>query len=143
VLVSGRAALAGMRGLRAAVLTPPAALLDMIRTDLGESPFVGEGHRPVWARRTIEKKVRVSRQRVLRVMREHGLLSPHRAPRGEPNPHDGTVITEAADVMWATDGAVVETVDEGRVWVFVAVDHFNAECIGFHVCKEGSRFAAL
>ncbi len=59
------------------------------------------------------------------------------------DPHDGTIITEGADVMWATDGAVVETVDEGRVWIFVAVDHFNAECVGFHVCKEGSRFAAL
>jgi transposase InsO family protein len=45
--------------------------------------------------------------------------------------------------MWATDGAMVNTVNEGRVRVFVAVDHFNAECIGFHVTKEGTRFAAL
>lgn len=115
----------------------------MIRTDLADSPFVGEGHRPVWARLTIEKKVRVSRKRVLRVMREHGLLSPHRVPQGEPIAHDGTITTDAPDQMWATDGAQVETIDEGRVWVFVAVDHFNAECVGFHVAKEGTRFAAL
>lgn len=119
------------------------SLLAMIKKDLKESLFVGEGHRPVWARLTIEKKVRVSRRRVLRLMREHGLLSPHRAPQGEPNAHDGRITTDAPDVMWATDGALVQTVDEGRVWVFIAVDHFNAECVGFHVCKEGTRFAAL
>ena len=26
---------------------------------------------------------------------------------------------------------------------FAAVDHWNAECVGWHVCKVGSRFAAL
>ena len=45
--------------------------------------------------------------------------------------------------MWGTDGARVLTVDDGWVWTFAAVDHWNAECVGWHVCKVGSRFAAL
>ena len=35
------------------------------------------------------------------------------------------------------------TVDDGWVWTFAAVDHWNAECVGWHVCKVGHRFAAL
>lgn len=120
-----------------------AELLARVRADLESSPFVGEGHRPVWARLTIEQGVRTSRKRVLRLMRENALLSPHRRPRGEARAHEGCIVTDAPDKMWATDGATVLTANEGKVWVFVAVDHFHGECVGFHVAKHGSRFAAL
>ena len=48
--------------------------------------------------------VRTSRRRVLRLMRQHGLLAPLRAgsPRG-PRDHDGTIIPDAVDTMWGTD----------------------------------------
>ncbi|MCK7501150.1 MAG: hypothetical protein MZW92_71765 [Comamonadaceae bacterium] len=45
--------------------------------------------------------------------------------------------------MWGTDGIRIETVDEGWVWVFSAVDHFDACCVGIHAVKTGNRFAAL
>lgn len=118
-------------------------LLAAIRTDLTRSPFQGEGHRKVQARLRIVDGIRVARTRVLRVMRAHGLLSPHRGRQGDPKPHDGTIITAAPRVMWGTDGVRVFTVDDGWVWTFAAVDHWNAECVGWHVCKVGSRFAAL
>ena len=76
-------------------------------------------------------------------MRAQGLLSPHRSRQGDPKAHDGTIVTTAPDVMWGTDGVRVFTADEGWVWTFAAVDHWNAECVGWHVCKVGSRFAAL
>ena len=60
-----------------------------------------------------------------------------------PKAHDGTIVTTAPDVMWGTDGVRVFTADEGWVWTFAAVDHWNAECVGWHVYKVGSRFAAL
>ena len=120
-----------------------AQLLAAIRSDLARSPFQGEGHRKVHARLRILDNIRVSRTRVLRVMRAQGLLSPHRGRQGEPKRHDGTIVTAAPDVMWGTDGARVLTVDDGWVWTFAAVDHWNAECVGWHVCKVGSRFAAL
>ena len=136
------------RGARPARRGPTPALSDAqllaaIRTDLARSPFQGEGHRKVHARLRILDDIRVSRTRVLRVMRAQGLLSPHRGRQGEMKAHDGTIVTSAPDVMWGTDGVRVFTADDGWVWTFAAVDHWNAECVGWHVCKVGSRFAAL
>ncbi|TCK32756.1 hypothetical protein B0G84_8627 [Paraburkholderia sp. BL8N3] len=62
---------------------PDAALLQAIQDDLESSPFTGEEHRKVWARPRILRGIRASRERVLRLMREHHLLSPHRGPQGE------------------------------------------------------------
>jgi hypothetical protein len=59
---------------------PDADLLAAIRADLETSLFSGEGHRKVWARLRILRGIRVSRARVLRVMREYALLSPYRRP---------------------------------------------------------------
>ena len=126
--------------------TPPVPddeLLELIRRDLETSPFQGEGHRKVWARLRIGKGVRVSRKRVLRLMRDNHLLSPHRGRQGEPQTHDGTIITDAPNIMWGTDGTKVLTVEDGWVWVFTAVEHWNAECMGWHVIKRGDRYAAL
>jgi transposase InsO family protein len=122
---------------------PDADLLTAIRADLAASPFTGEGHRKVWARLRIMRDLRVSRARVLRLMRENALLSPHRRPQGEPVVHDGTIITDRPNEMWGTDGIRIATVDEGWVWVFAAVDHFDACCVGIHTVKIGNRFAAL
>ena len=120
-----------------------ADLLTAIRADLAASPFTGEGHRKVWARLRIMRDIRVSRARVLRLMRENALLSPHRRPQGEPVVHDGTIVTDRPNDMWGTDGIRIETVDEGWVWVFAAVDHCDACCVGLHTVKTGNRFAAL
>ena len=119
---------------------PDADLLTAIRADLEASPFTGEGHRKVWARLRIVRDMRVSRARVLR---EHGLLSPHRRPQGNPVSHDGSLQTTRPNAMWGTDGIRIETADEGWVWVFAAVDHFDACCVGIHAVKTGNRFAAL
>lgn len=45
--------------------------------------------------------------------------------------------------MWGTDGTRFLTEQDGWCWVFLAVDHFNDEVVGWHVCKRGDRFAAL
>ena len=76
---------------------------------------------------------------VLRLIRAQGLLSPHRGRQGEMKAHDGTIVTSAPDVMWGTDGVRVFTADDGWVWTFAAVDHWNAECVGWHECKVGSK----
>ena len=80
-----------------------AVLLEAIRADLANSPFTGEGHRKVWARLRILHDIRASRARVLRLMREHHLLSPHRKPQGEPNLHDGRITTDTPNEMWGTE----------------------------------------
>ena len=80
------------------------ALLVAIEADLEASPWEGEGHRKVWARLRVCRGIRVSRKRVLRVMRENNLLSPHRCRRRGGNPHVGEIITHAPNLMWGTDG---------------------------------------
>ena len=77
-------------------------LLAAIRHDLARSPFQGEGHRKVHARLRIVDGVRVSRTRVLRVMRTAGLLSPHRGRQAAPKAHEGTIVTAAPNLMWGT-----------------------------------------
>jgi transposase InsO family protein len=120
-----------------------ADLLAAIRADLENSPFVGEGHRKVWARLRILHGIRVSKDRVCRLMRENQLLSPSRVRQGEPVRHDGSIQSEAPNRLWGTDGIRVQTVEDGWVWVFSAVDHFDACCVGIHAVKVGNRFAAL
>ena len=106
--------------------------------DMEASPW--EGTRKVWARLRVCPP---GWQGVLRLMRENNLLSPHRCRRRGGNPHDGEIITHAPNLMWGTDGVRVFTVDDGWGWIFTAVEHWNAECVGWHVCKRGDRFAAL
>ena len=118
-------------------------LLELIQADLTASPFQGEGHRKVWARLRVRDGVKVGRRRVLKLMRENNLLSPYRGRRGNPRLHQGEIITPAPNLMWGTDGAKVFTVEDGWGWLFIAVEHWNAECMGWHVCKQGTRFAAL
>ncbi len=119
-----------------------AELLAAIRADLAASPWQGEGHRKVWARLRVRDGIRVARQRVLGIMRENTLLSPHRRRRRDVRAHDGEIVTDAPNVMWGTDGVRVFTVDDGWCWIFTTVEHWNAECVGWHVCKKGDRFAA-
>ncbi|MEX3582324.1 MAG: IS3 family transposase [Burkholderia sp.] len=117
--------------------------LAAVRADLTRTPLVGEGARKVWARLRIQDDIRVSHARVSRLMREHGLLSPHRQPQKPPNAHDGRMTADRPNEMWGADGAKVQTVDEGLVWIFAAVDHCDAACVGIHVTTVGDRFAAL
>ena len=118
-------------------------LLAIIRAYLDASPFAGEGHRKVFAHIKYALRVPTSRSRVLRLMRENQLLSPHRIPSRPPKTHDGSITTSRPNMIWGTDAFRVETSEEGWVWGFIAVDHFNSECVGYHIAKSGSRFEAL
>jgi transposase InsO family protein len=120
-----------------------ATLLGHIRKVLADSPFHGEGYRKVWARLRFQK-VRTSRERVRRLMREHGLQAPHRAGNAHgPKAHDRTIIPERPNQMWGTDLTGTVTVRDGAVGVFIAVDHATAECVGIHAAVSCTRFEAL
>ena len=86
--------------------------------------------------------IRVGRSRVLRIMGENSLLSPHRRPPRPANDHDGSITTEAPNVMWGADGAVIPTVKDGNVTLFIVAEHWNAEGLGWHIAKQGNRYAA-
>jgi len=98
---------------------------------------------PIWAGLRAIDGIRVSRQRVLRLMRGHALLSPHRARPRPGAPHDRRIITEAPNVVWATDATQVTTVRDGKVWLFAVAEPWNAELLGCHVAGRGTRFEAM
>ena len=119
------------------------ALVVEIRTVLSESPFMGEGHRKVRAR-LAARGIAAGKNRVLRLMRENGLLVPVR--RGRPRSdrsHGGRIRTERPDELWGTDAARCWTRREGWCWFFGAVDHCVTDVVGWHVAKKGDRWAAL
>ena len=122
---------------------PDDVLVAHLRRVLEASPFHGEGDRKAWAKLRVAG-MRTSKERVRRLMREHDLQAPPRAGHAHgPKAHDGTITTEAPDVMWGTDMTATVTVAEGAAVVFVAVDHCATACIGLHAAKRGTRFEAL
>jgi len=117
-------------------------ILAEIRAVLASTLFVGEGHRKIWARLRQERGIRTSMRRVLRIMREHGILACDR-PTGVrgPETHDRTITTETPDEMWAIDATGCLT-DEGNAAVFVVIDHCTGECLGVRAARRGTRFEA-
>ena len=120
-----------------------AELTESIREKIRQTPFLGEGHRKIWARLR-HAGIRTSKQRVLRLMRAAEVLAPARQPVAvNGNPHEGTIITEQPNQMWGTDATATVTVADGQVTVFAAIDHCTAECVGIHAVKRATRFEAL
>jgi transposase InsO family protein len=118
-------------------------LASEIRRVLDDSVFSGEGYRKVWARLR-HKGIRVWKERVLRIMREHHLLSPNRQPEPRPShPHEGRIVADRPNQIWGTDATATFTDQEGQVTIFAAIDHHSADCLGIHVVKRAHRFEAL
>lgn len=118
-------------------------VLSQIRQVLAESVFTAEGYRKVWARLRM-KGVRVWKERILRLMREADLLSPNRQPAHRPgNPHEGSIVPMEPNQVWGTDATATTTIEDGKVTIFAAIDHYSADCLGIHVVKKGHRFEAL
>ena len=119
-----------------------AALLVHIRAVIDASPFSGEGYRKVWARLRAQG-VRAAPRRVRRVMKAANLLAPQRPVPRDAHPHDGTIVTDRVDEVWGTDMTQTVTTQEGRAYVFIAVDHCSGEFIGTHASSRASRWEAL
>ena len=118
--------------------------MEEIRQVLKESDFLGEGHRKVRARLR-PKGIHAGKNRVLRLMRENGLLAPVRRgkhPRGDRS-HSGRITTDVPNELWGTDATRFYTREDGWCWFFVAVDHCVTDVVGWHVAKKGDRWAAL
>ncbi len=76
-------------------------------------------------------------------MRENPLLAPYRKRIGRPLLHDGTIVTDVPNLMWG-DGRHSHPHSRGRLGLgFTAIEHWNAECVGWHVIKLGTRYEVL
>lgn len=114
-----------------------------IKKILKDPEFSGEGHRKMRARLSL-KGINVGKNRVLRLMRIHGLLAPVRKDRvGQKRVHEGRIITERPNEMWGGDITEVMTKEDGKVYIFDMIDHCTAEIIGAYVTTNGNRFSAI
>ena len=118
-------------------------VLSSIREVLLASSFHGEGYRKVRVKLRA-RGIRIGRNRVLRLMREHQLLVPVRrlANHGDRH-HEGTIQTEWPNELWGADAARFYTRRDGWCWFFGAIDHCSEDIVGWHVAKRGDRWAAL
>ncbi|MGH7119663.1 MAG: IS3 family transposase [Acetobacteraceae bacterium] len=119
-----------------------ADLLIAIRADLARSRWHGEGYRKVWARLRVLNGIRVSRTRVLQLMRETHLLSPHRRSTRAAHEHAGRIVTDAPNVMWSTDATLTDAVRDEKFWLFGVAGHWETEALDWNVSKRGDRCAA-
>jgi putative transposase len=88
-------------------------------------------------------------------MKQSNLLAPQRPVQRDTRVHDGTVVTDKVDVVWdeprcatgsgsaANDMTQTVTTQEGRAYVFIAVDHCSGEFVGTHASSSASRWEAL
>ena len=97
-----------------------AELTERIRHEIAISPFTGEGHGKFWARLRVAG-VGTSKTRVLRLMREAGLLAPQRqAVPVVDKTHTGRIVTDRPNQMWGIDATATVTRNDGQVTVFAA-----------------------
>ena len=87
--------------------------------------------------------IRVARKRVLRLMRENALLSPHRA-----RTRDTRHTTDASSPRRRTScGRRTRPRSPpsrtARSGCSASIEHWNAETLGWHVAKRGDRYAAV
>lgn len=76
-------------------------------------------------------------------MRANGLRAPYFPSRERGSKaHDRTITTSRPDEMWGTDATACLT-EEGSAFIFFAIDHCTAECLGVHASASGSRQEAL
>ena len=118
-------------------------ILSLAKEYFYQTPWKEEGHRKIYAWIKFVQGFKVGKDRVLRVLKANQLLSPQRRPQGKVKAHDGCITTDKPDVLWATDGLRVRTLEEGWIWGFLAVDHHHGEILGVHSAKKGNTFAAL
>ena len=76
-------------------------------------------------------------------MRAHKLLSPHRGRQGAARVHAGTIVTQAPNVMWGTDGVRVFTLDDGWGWIFTGGRALERGVCGMARVQGWEPFAAL
>lgn len=119
-------------------------LLSAVRKAIDDSHFIGEGSAKIWHRLKRAGQI-ASRARVLKVMKDNELLSPyrHNAASNRKNPHEGTIVQNAPNQLWGTDGKKFYVEAEGWCWFFGVIDHFNDELLAWNTCKKGTRYEAL
>ncbi len=120
-------------------------LIEEIQEAIKQIPFHGTGYKKIHARlnRKLRKQgISVGKNRVFRLMQAKNMLNRAPGGSGSSRQHDGSLVTDAPNCMWGTDGKKFYNHRDGWCWLFAVIDHFNSEIIGYTVVKKGDRFEA-
>jgi len=103
-------------------------VVSKVKELLANPYFHSEGYKKLKVR--LEAKgLKVGKERLLRLLKEHDLLAHQRYnPNGSSRLHDGTIITDQADQMYACDIKEWHC-KEGKFYMFTVIDHYNDEII--------------
>ena len=109
-----------------------AALVERLRVVKAEHPFWG--YRRCWATLHYVEGLTVNKKRVLRVMREAGLLvQPHRRLRATRTPTRSKPQPTAPNQWWGIDMTKVAVDAFGWVYVVVVLDWYTKKFLGYHI----------
>ena len=124
---------------------PDADLADHLRREIEASDFHHNGEAIAdYGARLRVAGVRSSPRRVRRVMGENRLLRPIASGTNQRRRTTEPIVTDKVNEMWGTDAmSQTVTIEEGRAYVSVAVEHANSEIIGIHAARSANRFEAL
>ncbi len=127
------------RGHYAAVAATNAPLVSKIRTLKADHPFWG--YRRIWAHLNYIDDISVSKNRVHRLMKTHGLLVPknmkikasRRANTSKPKPH-------RPNQWWGIDMTKVMIDGYGWVYVTIVIDWHTKKIVGHHAGDQSKAW---
>ncbi len=107
-------------------------VLEAIKKYLESPKFYNEGYKKL-KKRLGRIGIKVGKERLRRIMGESGLLldGPNRE-RKSPYEHDGTIITDKPNEMWATDVKEFMT-PIGKTYFMGVIDHCHNKIVGHYV----------
>jgi putative transposase len=124
---------------RAGISTPD--LLERIRAVVARC--AAWGVRKVWAYLRHIEKVVVSRRRVWKVMKAHGLVLPASGPERRENLPRGQVVVPQSNRRWATDLTTQATVRDGVIAIVPVVDCGDRVVLAIELTKSQEAPAVL
>ena len=109
-----------------------AAILTRTQALKAEHPFWG--YRRIWATLRYVDGLPVNKKRILRVMREAGLLvQPHRRLRATRTPTRSKPRAATPNQWWGIDMTKVLVESFGWVYVVVVLDWYTKKFVGYHI----------
>jgi len=107
-------------------------ILAELKVMLKNPMFTGEGYKKLQVR-LLKRGFKVGKERLLLILSEAELLArPRSKETGSSRKHDGRIITDAANVMYACDIKEWKSA-EGKFYMFSIIDHYNDEILS-HLC---------
>jgi putative transposase len=127
----------------AAPVKPPVDAVEAAIVDVaGANPTDGYRMVTAWVRRRLGR--RVNRKRVLRVMRQRGLIQRRRPLERRRRP--GFFRVERPDQLWHLDLTSVWVAEHGWVYLMAAIDCCTREIVGWHLetrCRAKEAIALI